>query len=123
MRHARQRCTALLVCLVFASLELLSAAPGLHRHNDGADGFLHHPAAAAASPIPSGPALALPGAPRDQAPRECPACRLSGLFAVASCGIPVAVPAPRLRHSFIAGVRAVASPVVASLRGRAPPRA
>jgi hypothetical protein len=116
MRDARQRFAALLICLVFASLELLSAAPGLHRHEQGLDASLR-PAAASGART----ALSPRGEPRQQAPRECPACAISGLFAVVSCGIPVAVPAPRPRLAFAASVRPVPSAVVASLRGRAPP--
>jgi len=120
MRDARQRFAALLVCLVFASLELLSAAPGLHRHDQGL-GVSLRPAAMGAAAAAGRPAFAPPGERRGETPRECPACAISGLFAVASCGIPVSVPAPRPRLAFAASVQPVPAAVVASLRGRAPP--
>ncbi len=129
MRGARERFTALLICLVFASLELLSAAPGMHRHDGGPEVFLRVGGAgvaaigAAGSIAPAGTSVAAPASPGDQAPRECPACRLSGLFAVASCGIPTSVPATQASPRIAAGSRAFASPVVDSIRGRAPPLA
>ena len=124
MRHARQRSIALLIGLIFSSLELLSAAPGLHRHERGADLFLR-PAVASAAASAAVPAVGLPSGERDgQAPRECPACAISGLFAIASCGIPVAsAPATHPQRTVSHDVRAAASPVIASLRGRAPPLA
>lgn len=118
MRDARQRFAALLVCLVFASLELLSAAPGLHRHDQGLDVSLRMATGVTAA---ARPAIAPPGERRGETPRECPACAISGLFAVASCGVPVSVPAVRPRLAFAASVRPVPAAVVASLRGRAPP--
>jgi hypothetical protein len=126
MRHARQRSLALLICLVFSTLELLSAAPALHRHGEGADLFLRpagSPAVSAAG-ASAGPALGLPSGEHDrQAPRECPACAISGLFAIASYGAPVVAPATHSHHTASLDVRAAASPVIASLRGRAPPLA
>jgi len=132
MRHARQRSLALLICLVFSTLELLSAAPVLHRHGEGADLFLRPAgasalaavAALAADTASAGPGVGLPSGEHDrQAPRECPACAISGLFAIASYGAPVVAPATHSHHAPALDVRAAASPVIASLRGRAPPLA
>ena len=126
MRYARKRSLALLICLVFSTLELLSAAPALHRHEQGADLFLRPPGAIAAPAAPSsaGPGVGLPSGEHDrQAPRECPACAISGLFAIASYGAPVVAPATHSQHTPSLDVRTAASPVIASLRGRAPPLA
>jgi hypothetical protein len=126
MSPLRRRCTSLAVCLIFASLELLSAAPALHRHDGGADAFLSHASSAAAGALavaglPAGPQIAQPAEPGDPAPRECPACRISGLSAIATCGIPISAPVTQPEGRAAVVVRAAASPVVASLRGRAPP--
>jgi len=124
MHRARQRLTALFVCLIFSALELLSAAPALHRHDQGMDAFLRPACASAASAAATSAALprvALPRERGNQAPRECPACTISGLFAIASYSVPVAVPVTHPRRIASFGIRAAASPVIASLRGRAPP--
>jgi len=123
MVYARRRLAALLVCLVFSSLELLSSGPALHRQCQvvrGGDAVLH---ATGAATDPAAPKLAQASELRDEAPGQCPACTISGLFAVVPAAIPAAAAAARPRITPALGVRAVASPVVASLRGRAPPLA
>ena len=118
MQGRLRRIAALIVCLIFGALELSAAAPGLHRHNEGLDGVVRSSQA-----VTSGPIVALPSRHTEQAPRECPACMISGLFAIASRGVPVWAPATRVQSSPPDAVRALPTPFVASVRGRAPPSA
>jgi hypothetical protein len=115
--RALRKISALLLCLVFTALELSASAPGLHRHNEGLDGLFCSRACAA------GATVAVPDGHQDQAPRECPACTISGLFAIASPGVPVWAPATRVQNTPPDPVRDLSSPFVASVRGRAPPSA
>lgn len=118
MQGRFRRIAALLVCLIFGTLELSASAPGLHRHNEGLDGVLR-----SAQASTSGSSVTLPDGHAEQAPRECPACTISGLFAIASRGVPVWAPAARVQSSPPDAVRALPTPFVASVRGRAPPSA
>jgi hypothetical protein len=119
MQGCLRRIAALAIVLIFGTLELSASAPGLHRHNEGLDGPLRSARASASCPS----SVALPDGHREQAPRECPACTISGLFAIASRGVPVWAPAARLQSSPPDAVRALPAPFVASVRGRAPPSA
>lgn|SRR6185369_7535428 len=124
MQGRLRRIAALIVCLIFGALELSASAPGLHRHNEGLDGVLRSSQAMSpGSSGLSGPSVALPDRHTEQAPRECPACTISGLFAIASRGVPVWAPATRVQSSPPDAVRALPTPFVASVRGRAPPSA
>jgi hypothetical protein len=116
-----RRIAALIVCLIFGALELSASAPGLHRHNECLDGLLRSGQAATSGT--ACPSVALPDGHTEQALRECPACMISGLFAIASRGIPVWAPATRAQSSPPDAVRALPTPFVASVRGRAPPSA
>jgi hypothetical protein len=118
MQGRLRRIAALVIVLIFGTLELSASAPGLHRHNEGLDGLLR-----SAQASTSGPSVALPDGHREQAPRECPACTISGLFAIASREVPVWAPAARVQSSPPDAVRALSAPFVASVRGRAPPSA
>src|SRR3954454_22461935 len=111
MQGRFRRIAALIVCLIFGALELSASAPGLHRHNEGLDGVLRSTSASGLS----GPSVALPDRHTEQAPRECPACTISGLFAIASRGVPVWAPATRVQSSPPDAVRALPTPFVASV--------
>jgi hypothetical protein len=120
MQGRLRRIAALVIVLIFGTLELSASAPGLHRHNEGLDGLLRSAQASAGS---AGLTLSLPDGQRDQAPRECPACTISGLVAVVSRGVPAWAPATRVHSTPPDAVRALSAPFVASVRGRAPPSA
>lgn len=122
MSSFRERCTAFFVCFLFASLQLFSAAPSLHRH-DQAYSFFPAGASASIPGNPANPAVAERHAHKESAPGECPACAISGLFAVVSGGLRVAIPTPHPQQISAFGVGSVPTTVVASLRSRAPPLA
>jgi hypothetical protein len=121
MQGRLRRIAALVIVLIFGTLELSSSAPGLHRHHEGLDGLLRS-AQASASGL-TRLTLASPDGQREQAPRECPACTISGLVAVVSRGVPAWAPATRVHSTPPDAVRALPAPFIASVRGRAPPSA
>lgn len=82
------------------------------------------PAAALAGAIPATASLApRHGELKGQASDECPVCAIAGLVAVVSCRIGVATPVPHLQRISSFDLQSAPTALLASVRGRAPPRA